>query len=51
MPTNPTPSNRTIIDGRKWLRTDAAQSYLRARKAGMPAGGIASAGRTKAEQE
>lgn len=33
-----------------WLREDAAASYRRMLAAGMPAGGIASAGRTRAEQ-
>jgi hypothetical protein len=42
---------QTVIDERgRWLSAGAARSYLRMRAAGMPAGGIASAGRTYAEQ-
>ena len=40
----------TKIDTTHWLRTDAAASYDRMRAAGMPAGGVASAGRTWDEQ-
>lgn len=38
------------IGGGKWLKPNAAKSYQRMRDAGMPSGGIASAGRTYAEQ-
>lgn len=40
----------TIAPGH-WLRDDAAASYQRMRAAGLPAGGITDAGRTRAEQE
>ena len=40
----------TKIDATHWLRTDAAASFARMRAAGMPAGGVASAGRTWDEQ-
>lgn len=40
----------TIAPGH-WLRADAAASYQRMRAAGLPAGGITDAGRTRAEQE
>ncbi len=43
---------KTVIDDKgRWLSAAAARSYLRMRAAGMPAGGIASAGRTYAEQQ
>lgn len=42
--------NTTIDGAGHWLRRGAAASYLRMLAAGMPAGGIASAGRTRAEQ-
>jgi peptidoglycan hydrolase-like protein with peptidoglycan-binding domain len=35
----------------RWLRSDAAASYRRMRAAGMPTGGIVTAGRTYAEQK
>lgn len=41
---------RTIDSAGHWLRAGAAASYARMLAAGMPAGGIASAGRTHAEQ-
>lgn len=41
---------RTPIGNGRWLEAAAAASYKRMLKAGMPAGGIASAGRTYAQQ-
>ena len=41
---------QTITTDGKWLRADAAASYARMRAAGMPAGGVAAAGRTWAQQ-
>ena len=35
----------------RWMRADAAESYARMRLAGMPAGGIVTAGRTRAQQQ
>lgn len=42
-------TTKITTDG-KWLRSDAAASWERMRAAGMPAGGLVSAGRTKAQQ-
>lgn len=41
---------KTSIGSGKWLDAPAAASYMRMVKDGMPVGGIASAGRTYAEQ-
>lgn len=42
--------NQVSIGGGKWLEAAAAASYKRMLKDGMPTGGIASAGRTYAQQ-